>query len=52
MSDAKPTVFVVDEDASVRASLKLLLESAGWEAETFASGLEFLSGPHVLTKAA
>jgi FixJ family two-component response regulator len=48
MSHAKPTVFVVDDDASVRASLKLLIESAGWEAETFASGLEFLSRPRVL----
>jgi FixJ family two-component response regulator len=45
-------VFVVDDDASVRASLKLLLESADCEAETFASGLEFLSRPPMLTKAA
>ena len=48
MSHAKPTVFVVDDDASVRASLKLLIESAGWEAETFASGLEFLSHSRML----
>ena len=47
MSDAKPTVFVVDDDFSVRESLKLLVESAGWQPETFASGREFLSRPRV-----
>ena len=29
MSDAKPTVFVVGDDVSVRESLKLLIESVG-----------------------
>lgn len=43
MPPTKPTVFVVDDDASVRNSLKLLVESAGWAAETFASGDAFLS---------
>jgi FixJ family two-component response regulator len=47
MRDTKPTVFVVDDDASVRESLKLLLESAGWHAETFGSGHEFLARPRV-----
>ena len=47
MFDAKPVVFVVDDDDSVRESLKLLMESVGWESETFASGLEFLSRPRV-----
>jgi FixJ family two-component response regulator len=45
MADAKPIVFVIDDDASVRASLGLLIESAGWRAETFACGSEFLSRP-------
>jgi FixJ family two-component response regulator len=36
-------VFVVDDDVSVRESLKLLIESVGWDAETFGSGQEFLS---------
>jgi FixJ family two-component response regulator len=36
-------VFVVDDDVSVRESLKLLIESVGWHAETFGSGQEFLS---------
>lgn len=47
MSDARPTVFVVDDDVSVRESLKLLIESAGWQPETFASGQEFLSRPRL-----
>ena len=48
MSDAKPTVFVVDDDASVREALSLLIESAGWQPETFGSGQEFLARPRVL----
>jgi FixJ family two-component response regulator len=48
MSDAKATVFVVDDDISVRESLKLLIESAGWQPETFGSGQEFLARPRVL----
>ena len=48
MSDTKPTVFVVDDDASVRESLKLLIESAGWQPETFGSGQEFLTHPRML----
>jgi FixJ family two-component response regulator len=38
-------VFVVDDDVSVRESLELLIRSAGWQAETFASAQEFLSRP-------
>jgi hypothetical protein len=38
MSETGPTVFVVDDDVSVRESLKPLIESAGWRAETFGSG--------------
>ena len=45
MSDTKPTVFVVDDDISVRDSLELLIDSAGWQAETFSSAEEFLSRP-------
>ena len=43
MSRATPVVFVVDDDPSVRKSLELLIESAGWQPETFASAQEFLS---------
>ena len=38
-------VFVVDDDVSVRESLELLLRTAGWQHETFASAQEFLSRP-------
>jgi FixJ family two-component response regulator len=45
MSQATPTVFVVDDDISVRESLESLIRCAGWEPETFASGQEFLAQP-------
>jgi FixJ family two-component response regulator len=41
-SRAVPAVFVVDDDVSVRESLELLIISAGWHVETFASAQEFL----------
>ena len=37
-----PVVFVVDDDASVRSSLKFLLSTVGLEAETFNSADSFL----------
>jgi len=43
--DLVPIVFVVDDDVSVRESLELLIKSAGWRPETFASGEDFLSVP-------
>jgi FixJ family two-component response regulator len=45
MSHATPIVFIVDDDVSVRESLELLIDSAGWQPETFASAQEFLSCP-------
>jgi FixJ family two-component response regulator len=36
---------VVDDDISVRESLELLIEFAGWQPETFASAGEFLARP-------
>jgi FixJ family two-component response regulator len=47
MSYATPIVFVVDDDVSVRESLELLIESADWQAQTFASAQEFLAHPPV-----
>jgi FixJ family two-component response regulator len=44
-----PTVFVVDDDESIRRSLTFLIESAGWQAETFGSAREFLSRPQAVT---
>ena len=49
MSQDNPTVFVVDDDSSVRESLKLLIESAGWKPQTFGSAREFLARPRAVT---
>jgi FixJ family two-component response regulator len=38
-------VLIVDDDVSMRESLELLMRSAGWQAETFASAEEFLAWP-------
>ena len=38
----RQTVFVVDDDEAVRDSLGALLESAGFEVESFGSGADFL----------
>src|ERR1700722_16075050 len=48
ISEAIPTVFVVDDDVSVRESLELLIRCAGWQPEIFASAQEFLAHPRVL----
>jgi len=45
MLDVRPTVFVVDDDVSMRVSLEDLVAFAGWEARTFASARDFLSWP-------
>lgn len=42
MTEHRPTVFVVDDDASVRKSLVRLLKSAGYHTESFCSADEFL----------
>src|SRR5262249_19124214 len=38
-----PIAFVIDDDISVRESLELLIRTAGWDAETFASAEEFIA---------
>lgn len=48
MTPTAPIVFVVDDDISVRESLQLLLQSEGWQPETFASAQEFLDRPRSL----
>jgi FixJ family two-component response regulator len=47
MLQATPIVFVVDDDVSVRQSLELLIDAAGWQPETFASAQQFLHRPRV-----
>jgi len=52
MTEPAPTVFVVDDDASVRRSLARLLKSASYQVELFASAAEFLaSDRHQLSPA-
>lgn len=46
MTEEKPIVYVVDDDPSVRKALERLLRSAGHDAKTFASALEFLDFSH------
>ncbi len=41
-SAGKPVVFIVDDDISVRESLRPLIAQAGWQPEIFASATEFL----------
>src|SRR5262249_40937591 len=43
--DSLPIVFVVDDDISVRESLELLIRTAGWQPETYASAAAFLARP-------
>ena len=40
---ATPIVFVVDTEISVRESLAMLIQSAGWQSQTFSSATEFLA---------
>lgn len=42
-----PTVFVIDDDISVREALESLLATAGWQAEIFASAEAFLARPAI-----
>jgi FixJ family two-component response regulator len=44
---ARPIVFVVDTDVTVRESLELLIDRSGWQPKTFASAPEFLAQPRV-----
>jgi FixJ family two-component response regulator len=43
MNDMRPTIFVVDDDASVREALGNLLESVGFETKLFGSTEQFRS---------
>lgn len=39
----KMTIWIVDDDSSVRKAVKRLVQSAGFSSRTFASGQEFLN---------
>ena len=45
MNEKNPFVIVVDDDASIRDSLRDLIGSAGLNVQTFASAQEFLTSP-------
>jgi FixJ family two-component response regulator len=45
MSSAEPLVFVIDDDAGVRASIHRLLKSVGLRSEAFAAAQDFLQRP-------
>jgi len=47
MPTTKPTVFVVDDDVSVRESLESFIRYAGWRAILFATARDFLDHPPV-----
>lgn len=49
MEQSSPIVFVVDDDISIRESLELLIQSAGWQPLLFASAQEFLDSPRHFT---
>ncbi len=42
VTQVKPTIFVVDDNASMREAIKSLVESSGLRAETFESTQDFL----------
>ena len=43
MTETPPTVYVVDDDPSVRKGLERLIRSLGWKTETLGSAQEFLA---------
>jgi FixJ family two-component response regulator len=43
LANAQPVIYVVDDDDSVRKSLRRLLRSVGFEVETCASGAQLLA---------
>ena len=43
MDSGKPTIFIVDDDASFRRALERLLVVNGYQVEPFASALEFMA---------
>ena len=41
-----PTIFIVDDEATMRNSMREFLEEDGWSVEVYSSGDEFLAGYH------
>jgi len=47
MSEAESTIFVIDDDLSVRQSLESLIKSVGWRGRTSGLAQEFLGSGHL-----
>jgi FixJ family two-component response regulator len=47
MTEMKSTVYVIDDDPSIRTSLHRLFKSVGLSVETFSSAPEFLTSPPI-----
>src|SRR6516164_6544846 len=45
-AESSPSVFIIDDDAGVRAAIQGLLKSVGLRSEAFATPQEFLRGKH------
>lgn len=45
LETSTPVVYVVDEDTSVRDSLRVLIQNAGLQSETFSTAGDFLAHP-------
>jgi RNA polymerase sigma factor (sigma-70 family) len=43
VTERKPTIFIVDDDPSVRESTELMLKSVGFNVKTFVSAQDFLN---------
>jgi FixJ family two-component response regulator len=48
LATSAPTVFIVDDDVSVREALEGLARFEGWRTEAFASARDFLAHPKTL----
>jgi len=47
MSEDQPTVFVIDDDVSVREAIEGMVKSVGLQAQTFESAQDFLRKPPI-----
>lgn len=45
-TEQKPTVFIIDDDPSVRRGLSRLVRIAGYNVQLFSSAQDFLASPH------
>jgi len=50
MSENSSSIFIVDDDFSIRSSLTMLLESAGYNVECFSSATDFLESGDIHSK--